>query len=328
MALRIGCSGWSYDDWVGPFYPKEVGKKDWLGYYGRFFPTVEINSTFYAVPNKFTVEAWVRKGLGIRKFREDRFGGQAKDQATFSYSLKFPQKITHEHMVKWDLAKALDEARMFERAVLDPLNAEGLVGAVLIQMSPYFRFELGDEKESKGIKALEGLFEAIPADKYDWTIELRHRSWTKKAKGRTMTLVPEVGQLLKRFGIILCETDGPGFPDLRVEGTKKVYIRFHGRNRDLWFKKGTGSSKGMDSVETDDGVPDPKDRFNRYDYLYTEEELKPWKEKLEENFEEGYVYFNNHPRGKGPKNALMLMDLLGLKHEGKDVKISSQERLF
>jgi len=327
MVLRIGCSGWSYDDWIGPFYPREMGKKDWLEYYGRFFPTVEINSTFYAVPNKFTVEAWVKKGLTIRKARMKISG----DQTPFTFSLKLPQKITHEHMVKWDLGRSIEDTRVFERAVLDPLSAEGLVGVVLVQMSPYFKFEPGEQKESKSIKTLEGLLEALPTDRYEWAIELRHRSWTTKGKGRSMTLVPEAGELLKRFKIMLCETDGPGFPDLRLEGSKKAYVRFHGRNRDIWFKKGAGSSKGTGASEKeipDDEAQDPKGRFNRYDYLYTEEELKPWKEKLDENFEEGYVYFNNHPRGKGPKNALMLMDLLGVKHEPKDIVIASQEKLF
>jgi uncharacterized protein YecE (DUF72 family) len=334
MALLLGCSGWSYDDWVGPFYPKEVVKKDWLGYYGRFFSTVEINSTFYAVPNKFTVASWVQKGKAIGQVREDRFGGQAKDQAQFRFSLKLPLKITHEHMVKWDLVKAKDDLKGFELAVLDPLKVEGLIGAVLIQMSPYFRFEPDEKKQNKSIKALKGLLEALPLDGMDWAIELRHRSWVKKGRGSSVTLVPEAGDLLKEHKIILCETDGPGFPGLRQKDPKKVYLRFHGRNQDLWFKKGSGSSKGMDAkgkdkmaVEPDDEAPDPKGRFNRYDYLYSEEELKPWKERLEEE-EKGYVYFNNHPRGKGPKNALMLMDLLGVKHEAKDIKISVQRTLF
>jgi uncharacterized protein YecE (DUF72 family) len=137
--------------------------------------------------------------------------------------------------------------------------------------------------------------------------------------------------------VALVETDGPGFPDIRLKKASKVYLRFHGRNTDIWFKKGSGSSKGM---ETEDGKGDPKGRFNRYDYLYTEEDLKGWAYRLKKLREkagsegdgddepEAYVYFNNHPRGKGPKNALMLMDLLGVEHEPKDISISSQQRLF
>ena len=325
MALRIGCSGWSYNDWVGPFYPKDVKKEDWLGYYGHFFPTVEINSTFYAVPNQFTVRAWVQKGNATRKFREDRFWRQDKDQAKFTFSLKLPQKITHEHLVKGDFDKAYQDLKAFEATVLNPLYEQNLVGAVLVQMSPYFRNDPEDKKQGKSLKVLEDFLHVLPTDRYDWAVELRHRSWLTKGRGKTMTLVPEAVSIIKKYKVMLCETDGPGFPDLRMHSAKKIYVRFHGKNQDLWFKKGAGSSKGMEEIEE---APDSKGRYNRYDYLYTDKELEPWKEHLEQDFEEKYIYFNNHPRGKGPKNALMLMDLLGVKHEAKDIKISSQERLF
>jgi uncharacterized protein YecE (DUF72 family) len=325
MALRIGCSGWSYNDWVGPFYPTETKKEDWLSYYGHFFPTVEINSTFYAVPNQFTVRAWVQKGNATRKFREDRFWRQDKEQAKFTFSLKLPQKITHEHLVKGDLDKANQDLRAFEAAVLNPLYEQNLIGAVLVQMPPYFRFGPEEKKEGKSLKVLEDFLHVLPTDRYDWAIELRHNSWHTKGRGKTMTLVPEAASVIKKFRIMLCETDGPGFPNIRLPGAKKIYVRFHGHNQDLWFKKGAGSSKGMGEKEE---APDSKGRYNRYDYLYTDKELEPWKKHIEEDFEEKYIYFNNHPRGKGPKNALMLMDILGVKHEAKDIKISSQERLF
>jgi uncharacterized protein YecE (DUF72 family) len=325
MALRIGCSGWSYNDWVGPFYPTDTKKEDWLSYYGHFFPTVEINSTFYAVPNQFTVRAWVQKGNATRKFREDRFWSQDKEQAKFTFSLKLPQKITHEHLVRGDFEKANQELEAFEAAVLNPLHEQDLLGAVLVQMSPYFRLGPEEKKEGKSLKVLEDFLHVLPTDRYDWAIELRHNSWHSKGRGKTMTLIPEAASVIKQHKVMLCETDGPGFPNIRLPGAKKIYVRFHGHNQDLWFKKGAGSSKGMEEKEK---APDSKGRYNRYDYLYTDKELGPWKKHIEEDFKEKYIYFNNHPRGKGPKNALMLMDLLGVKHEAKDIKISSQERLF
>jgi uncharacterized protein YecE (DUF72 family) len=58
----IGCSGWYYDDWVGKFYPlKLAGKKaEWFSYYAQFFPTVEINSTFYRPPGELQVQSWIK----------------------------------------------------------------------------------------------------------------------------------------------------------------------------------------------------------------------------------------------------------------------------
>ena len=54
----IGCSGYSYDEWIGPFYPQGLDKSKFLDYYVRFFNTVEINSTFYSLPTTKTVRRW------------------------------------------------------------------------------------------------------------------------------------------------------------------------------------------------------------------------------------------------------------------------------
>jgi len=320
MVLLVGCSGWSYKDWVGPFYPKEVKQKGWLEYYGRFFPTVEINSTFYAVPNRYTVEAWIRKGRTIRRLRE------ARDQTGFKFSLKLPQVITHELLVKGRVEEALEETRDFEKAVLDPLEDFGLVGAVLVQTSPYFRYDRKNGK--RNLEALGDLFQTLDLERFDCAVEFRHRTWADQKKRRLEKLV---SRLLDKHHVALCETDGPGFPDLRLERTKRAYMRFHGRNQDIWFKKGSGSSSGMDNGN---GDLDKGSRFNRYDYLYSTDELEGWAHRIGKLSQDqgeddvSYVYFNNHPMGKGPKNALMLMDMLGVAHEPKEVKITSQQSLF
>lgn len=304
MALMIGCAGWSYKDWVGPFYPKDVTQKGWLAYYGKFFPTVEINSTFYAVPNRYTVQAWVDKGRAISRARDDGF----------SFSIKLPQTITHEHMVNGKVDDAVDETTSFEGNVMMPLRAFDLVGAVLVQLSPYFRYD--SPKRKVNLKALDRVLHLLRAGESEVAVEFRHRSWTDRS---LRSIVPEAADILKGHGAMLCETDGPGFPTLRLSGSKKTYIRLHGRNQDIWFKKGSGSSNGMEE--------DPKGRFNRYDYLYSGSELTPWAKRLEDE-EKGFVYFNNHPRGKGPKNALMLMDMLGIAHDLKDIKMAEQGKLF
>jgi len=64
MTILVGCSGWSYDDWVGAFYPVELANKKgaWFDYYAKYFSTVEINSTFYRPPGERQVNAWIKKG--------------------------------------------------------------------------------------------------------------------------------------------------------------------------------------------------------------------------------------------------------------------------
>lgn len=77
--LYFGTSGFSYDDWVGPFYPNGLRRQDWLLYYAREFNALELNSTFYALPRVSVIESMVRKT------GED-----------FLFSVKAPQKLTHE----------------------------------------------------------------------------------------------------------------------------------------------------------------------------------------------------------------------------------------
>ncbi|MHB8117895.1 MAG: DUF72 domain-containing protein [Methanothrix sp.] len=70
MTILVGCSGWSYDDWVGRFYPMELAKKkgEWFSYYAKYFQTVEINSTFYRPPGELQVQSWIKKAKDLKGF--------------------------------------------------------------------------------------------------------------------------------------------------------------------------------------------------------------------------------------------------------------------
>src|SRR5690349_14814711 len=95
--IRIGTQGWNYDAWVGPFYPVGTRPADFLSVYSRAFDTVEVDSTFYAIPPSKTVRGWA-----------DR------TPAGFTFALKMPQEVTHERRLRdaADIAKALfDRAR-------------------------------------------------------------------------------------------------------------------------------------------------------------------------------------------------------------------------
>jgi hypothetical protein len=61
LQLYIGCSGWSYSSWQGPFYPSNLENKHWLSYYSQVFNYVEVDSTFYRIPNELMVKNWARK---------------------------------------------------------------------------------------------------------------------------------------------------------------------------------------------------------------------------------------------------------------------------
>ena len=160
--LRIGTSGWSYDDWVGPFYPESLRtkKKDWLEFYGKHFDTVEINSTFYRMPDDWMVKRWVDVGSSLD---------------SFEFSLKLPRAATHEALVKNRMGEAKQVAGDFEYMVVAPLGDAGLLGSILIQLSPYFqRFDKKSGTDS--LDGLENLFQTLSWKEHDYVVELRHSS--------------------------------------------------------------------------------------------------------------------------------------------------------
>ena len=141
--IRIGTSGYNYPEWRGSFYPEKFPTGKMLAYYAERFDTVEINYTFYRMPNARTIAGWV-----------------AETPAAFSFTLKAPQRITHF-------------ARL--RSIDDPLRyfldtAAGLgpkLGPLLFQLPPNFK---------KDLARLGGLLERLPAGRR-CALEFRHESW-------------------------------------------------------------------------------------------------------------------------------------------------------
>ncbi|MFP4170156.1 MAG: DUF72 domain-containing protein [Methanomassiliicoccales archaeon] len=288
MHVLIGCSGWSYDDWVGRFYPVELANREgeWFPYYARFFDTVEINSTYYHLPNEHTVNRWIER---------------AREVGDFQYSVKFPRLITHDSMVKGK-ESAGSQGRSFEEICVEPMGRAEVLGAVLIQLSPHFQFSpeslgtLGDTLDSLSLG-------------YPHAVEFRHRSWLdgKELRGEAL-------DLLRERNVAPVIVDGPGFPATREQTADHAYLRFHGRNRDIWF-----SQEGKDDY-----------RINRYDYLYSEDHLGKWESTVNgiaERTKRVRLYFNNHGRAKAVKNAFQMMDHLGIHHQEKEVRVQDQMTL-
>jgi uncharacterized protein YecE (DUF72 family) len=292
VVVLIGSSGWSYDDWVGRFYPIEMAKKkgEWFAYYAQYFKTVEINSTFYRVPNEFMVKSWIKK---------------ASELEGFEYSLKLPKLITHESMVKGNHEAASNQAKSFERICIEPLAENGKMGCALIQLSPYFRSE-GDS-----LKTLTELLESVSCDRFHYAVEFRHRSWFDK---ENKEIADEARSILQEHGVANVMIDGPGSPITRAQTADHSYIRFHGRNYDIWYK----------------GEDEDDYRINRYDYLYSIDHLKRWVPIISEVGERTKnirLYFNNHGRAKAVKNAIQMMDMLSIPHKEKEIRLQDQMKL-
>jgi uncharacterized protein YecE (DUF72 family) len=143
----LGCSGWAYDDWLGPFYPPGTPPGEYLERYARVFRTVEVDSSFYRPPTPFLVQRWA-----------DRTPSE------FRFTLKVPQDVTHED----DATKGEAVLARF-LAGLGPLRSRGKLGCVVLQFPASFRAPGGHEK-------LERLLAAIPVE-VPLAVELRHGSW-------------------------------------------------------------------------------------------------------------------------------------------------------
>jgi uncharacterized protein YecE (DUF72 family) len=284
VPLLIGISGWSYEDWVGRFYPVNLAKKkeEWLRYYASYFSTVEINSSFYHPPNEFMVNGWIKKGVGLKGFE---------------FSVKVPSQVTHDALVRRSGGSAGIQASAFEASCMRPLAENHLLGAALLQLSPYFK---NDEASQK---ALEETLGSLDTDRYRYAVEFRHRSWLEEGGER---LDRRVFDILASRNVATVMVDGPSFPVVRENTADHAYVRMHGRNQDIW-----------DDEDREEDV-----RQSRYDYLYREEELKVWEAdlvRMKEGVDQVRVYFNNNEKAKGIRNALQLMDLLGIRHKEKNV---------
>jgi len=166
LSLTIGTSGWSYDDWVGPFYDK---KKGMFTRYMKVFGTAEVNSTFYRYPTAGMVRGWYRTA-----------------PPGFIFAIKLPRVITHEKWLQLGEGVEDDTERFLD--LMQPL-AEKL-GPILIQLRPKFNYD--DHAET-----LERYLETLPAN-YEWAVEFRHLSWMRpetlemlRRHGAAYTIVDE-----------------------------------------------------------------------------------------------------------------------------------------
>src|SRR5215470_10277701 len=143
MELHVGTSGYSYKEWKGNFYPEDLPAKEMLSYYSRKLPAVEINNTFYRLPQPTMIENW-----------------KAQVPESFRFSIKATQRITHIKRLK----NAADETRyLLETASL----LKERLGVVLFQLPPNMKKDAGRLKDflsllSAGSRA---------------AFEFRHESW-------------------------------------------------------------------------------------------------------------------------------------------------------
>ena len=254
--IRIGCSGWSYPEWSGIFYPK--GTRNFFTAYTSFFNTVEINSTFYNFPSEETVGKWIRQ----------------VDGRDFLYSVKIPSSVTHDLLLK-NMAKCKSLMLDFENRVLTRLKLAGKLGLALIQLSPF--------TNRRNLSSVYDLLSTLSTSSLTYAVEPRHSSLYSNS-----SFFEEIIKL----GAIPVSLDSPEDPLKEINFSRGMaYVRLHGRNATDWNSQGD--------------MP-----MGRYNYSYSSDEISSLAKSINrvENNGDIFVYFNNHPNGNAPLNA---MELLG-----------------
>lgn len=145
-SLRVGTSGYHYEHWRGVFYPRELQKNEWFGFYARHFDTVEINNSFYRLPSAETFTAW-----------------RERTPPGFCYAVKFSRFGSH-------LKRLLDPAGTIGYFLQAAKHLGSLLGPILVQLPP--RWTANPER-------LDDFLRHAPR-RFRWAVEFRDPSWLRE----------------------------------------------------------------------------------------------------------------------------------------------------
>lgn len=199
--IYVGTCGFSYKDWLGPFYPATMRQDEMLPYYAQCFSAVEIDASYYGVLSPQTVAR-----MNARTPREFRF------------CFKVPQTVSHPPEA--GLARVHDDARAFVESV-GPIVDAGKFGCALLQ------FPNGFHPNDRTERYLRAAVDALAP--LTLVAEFRNREWQ----------TPVYFELLRELGVGWCNVDMPSYETLMRPSSDVSssvgYVRFHGRNASQWW---------------------------------------------------------------------------------------------
>ncbi len=292
--IHIGTCSWTEKTLLrsGEFYPKEVKTAEGrIRYYAESFDTVEIDSSYYAIPDVRNAMVWADRTPGDFIFHVKAFGaltGHGIDPGTLpaeifgSLTVKDRQQ-KYVHVDRPDILNLI--GRRFAESLM-PLRNAGKLGLVVCQFPPWFHYK---HENLDYILACASLLDGLQI-----AVEFRHGSWLAPGKQ------DRVMGILREHGITYVAADEPQYGTLAtvafVPGTTTdtAYFRFHGRNKENWLRKGLETSL-------------------RYDYLYSDEELKEFIPHLlaaNEKAKEVYAMFNNCHGASAMRNARRMKEII------------------
>ena len=301
--IRIGTCSWADDALSKHWYPPGVSAAERLPYYAEHFDTVEVDSTYYRLPSDEMVERWAERTPDGFVMHVKAFGLMTRHPVRLE---SLPTDLRAEAPVddkgRVDRPPREFRGEVFRRflSALQPLRSHGKLGGILFQFPSYV------VRKDASLDYLRWAREQLGDD--EMLVEFRHSSWLEE-DGRNETL-----RFLEELGATHVVVDAP-----RIENAKNLvptvlaltsptlYVRFHGRNASTWNKRGGSAA-------------------DRFDYLYSEDELREWVQplrELSEQAEQAYAFFNNNatsPDGRGGRvaqaatNAKALRQLLEAEH--------------
>lgn len=290
--LLVGTASWTDPSLVksDTFYPPSLKTaEERLKFYAGQFKTVEVDSTYYALPSEKNSHLWVERTPGDFVFNIKAFSMLTQHSAdTARLPLVIKEMLTAEQRASPRLERpppvALDLAYQMFFSALGPLRDAGRLGMLLFQFPPYFVCN------PRNFDYIAGLKSRLPGSSI--AIEFRHPSWVADGRRREATM-----NFLREHEMAYVSVDAPLSPAivpsfLDVTGPE-AYVRFHGRNRENWFRK------GIEVAE-------------RYKYLYSERELAEWAGRLKQlkGVRRAFVIFNNCYRNFGIMNATTMGQML------------------
>ena len=294
--LYVGTCSWTDPTLIssGQFYPPSARTAaDRLRFYAANFPTVEVDSSFYALPSFRNSELWAERTPPGFLFHVKAFGLFTLHAAEVralpkEVQAELPEDAQEKRRIYLkDVPDelALELWRRF-RDALTPLSSAGKLGVVLFQFPPWFN----PSEDSLG--HILTCQERLP--EYQLAVEFRNDRWLSEER-RKSTL-----QFLERHGLTFVAVDAPqGFrssvPPIAAASSAIAYIRFHGRNRETWDKRTVSVAE-------------------RFNYYYSDDELQEWVpplRQLQERTRAVYAMFNTNYGDQGVVNARRLAGQLG-----------------
>jgi uncharacterized protein YecE (DUF72 family) len=297
--IRVGTCSWADQSLVKHWYPKGVSSSEArLRHYADHFDTVEVDSTYYRLPEEENAVKWAERTPDGFLFHVKAFGMMTRHPVRLEHlPPDLREGVATDDRGRVDRPPRELRQEVFARFLraLQPLRAAGKLGGILLQFPPYIVFR------QSSFDYLAWAREQL-AD-HDVLVEFRHRSWLEdENRAETFRLLEELDA--SHVIVDAPKTEAKNLvPTVLALTSPLLYVRFHGRNAGTWNVRGKSAAE-------------------RFDYLYDKGELADWAAilcELAQDASQAFAFFNNNgrsPDGTGgwiaqaPVNALMLNELL------------------